>query len=133
MAAVAELADALTDSGDFDKLFASLDTDGSGELDRDEFTEAVRSSLKIDTATLSDEELVVLFDAVHAAGSGEIDSGDFAARAERGGLRGVVLAREAAARRAAAETAERRRGRMLMEAEAARLQAEREEEGDAVE
>ena len=60
----------------FDKLFASLDTDGSGELDRDEFTEAVRSSLKIDTATLSDAELVVLFDAVDADGSGEIDSGE---------------------------------------------------------
>ena len=58
----------------FDKLFASLDTDGSGELDREEFSEAVRSSLKIDTATLSDAELVVLFDAVDMDGSGEIDS-----------------------------------------------------------
>jgi Ca2+-binding EF-hand superfamily protein len=61
----------------FRELFRTFDADGNGELDGDEFREAVREKLKITEDIISAEEVEELFKAVDADGSGEIDSSEF--------------------------------------------------------
>jgi Ca2+-binding EF-hand superfamily protein len=54
-------------------LFSQYDTDGSGDLSREEFVQAVRTDLAIDADTLSDGELAKLFKAVDCDSSGSVD------------------------------------------------------------
>lgn len=61
----------------FTALFAAVDTDGSGEVDFDEFTAAVRDNLTIGEDVVRDSELLSVFSAVDVDGSGEIDSEEF--------------------------------------------------------
>lgn len=61
----------------FAQLFADVDTDGSGEIDFEEFTAAVRTNLDIDPDIVRDNELFGVFTAVDADGSGEVDAQEF--------------------------------------------------------
>ena len=61
----------------FTALFKRYDADGSGELDEEEFTQAVRSDLGVDEKKLSPKDLKQLFGAVDADGSGEVDAEEF--------------------------------------------------------
>ena len=61
----------------FEALFKRYDADGSGELDEEEFTTAVRMDLGVSEGTLSPPELKLLFRAVDADGSGEVDADEF--------------------------------------------------------
>ena len=61
----------------FAALFKRYDADGSGELDEEEFTKAVRSDLGVDEEKLNAKELKQLFNAVDADGSGEVDAEEF--------------------------------------------------------
>ena len=54
--------------------FAELDTDGSGELDTEEFFAAVRNDLAIGVDTITDTELESLFKQVDVDGGGEVDA-----------------------------------------------------------
>jgi Ca2+-binding EF-hand superfamily protein len=63
----------------FRELFRTFDADGSGELDRKEFRQAVREKLHISEETITEGEVEALFDAVDADGSGEVDSTEFVA------------------------------------------------------
>jgi Ca2+-binding EF-hand superfamily protein len=61
----------------FKTLFARYDLDGSGELDMDEFTKAIRADLAITPELLSNEEVSQLFAAVDTDGGGQIDITEF--------------------------------------------------------
>jgi len=52
----------------------SDDTDGSGELDTEEFFAAVRNDLAIGVDTITDTELESLFKQVDVDGGGEVDA-----------------------------------------------------------
>jgi Ca2+-binding EF-hand superfamily protein len=61
----------------FSVLFEQLDTDGSGELDREEFASAVRTELGISERDISDTEVSNIFRAVDADQSGSICASEF--------------------------------------------------------
>lgn len=61
----------------FSVLFSRLDTDGSGELDQEEFQNAVRTELGILETDISDMEVRRIFAAVDADESGAIDASEF--------------------------------------------------------
>ena len=60
-------------------LFSRVDQDGSGEVDRAEFTAAVRSILGVSETLVSVAELTAVFTLVDVDGSGEIDAQEFIA------------------------------------------------------
>ena len=74
----AAAANALQSNG-LISLFQKVDGDGSGEVDLEEFTAAVRGILAVPEASVSQQELVSVFAMVDVDGSGEIDSGEFIA------------------------------------------------------
>ena len=61
----------------FTGLFARYDTDGSGDLDAEEFFAAVRTDLAIGVETITDTELESLFATVDEDGSGEVGASEF--------------------------------------------------------
>ena len=61
----------------FDALFQKYDEDGSGELDVEEFTNAVRTDLNIPQEQLPDHELRKMFYAVDLDRGGSVDSHEF--------------------------------------------------------
>ena len=61
----------------FSVLFDRLDTDGSGELDQEEFIGAVRTELGIAVQDIGDAEVVQIFGAVDADQSGSISASEF--------------------------------------------------------
>ena len=63
----------------FDGLFKKYDADGSGELDMEEFTNAVRTDLNIPSSMLPDHELRKMFYAVDVDRGGTVDSTEFVA------------------------------------------------------
>ncbi len=62
---------------DWEKLFEQYDRDGSGELDRAEFMQAIRRDAGVPRSVFSDEDLVRLFDKIDVDGSGEISAEEF--------------------------------------------------------
>jgi Ca2+-binding EF-hand superfamily protein len=62
----------------WDALFKQYDRDGSGELDMEEFTHAIRRDAGVTRAVFSDEELARLFERIDADGSGQISAEEFA-------------------------------------------------------
>ena len=61
----------------FDALFKQYDEDGSGELDMEEFSHAVRNDLGVSKEMLKDHELRKMFYAVDTDGGGSVDSKEF--------------------------------------------------------
>eukprot|EP01048_Picozoa_sp_COSAG05_P000838 COSAG05_NODE_26_length_29797_cov_35.911139_1_plen_512_part_00 len=61
---------------DWKTVFQKFDTDGSGELDKDEFVAAMKSGGY--AAALNDGDLSVLFRSIDASGDGTIDADEFA-------------------------------------------------------
>jgi Ca2+-binding EF-hand superfamily protein len=69
-------------------LFARYDSDGSGDIDFDEFAAAARTDCGIAPGVIADEELRELFSQADDDGSGEVDSTEFCAwimKADNGG------------------------------------------------
>ena len=63
-------------------LFNDMDSDGNGELDRDEFSAAVRSVAKARSLSVSDGQISAVFTAVDTDRSGSIDAQELAAALE---------------------------------------------------
>ena len=61
----------------FSVLFGRLDTDGSGELDLEEFQSAIRTELGISAQDITDADVTKIFQAVDDDGSGAIDAKEF--------------------------------------------------------
>ena len=59
-------------------LFELYDDDGSGEIDLEEFTGAVRKDMRLPQQVITDEELRDLFAQADADGAGSLDSAEFA-------------------------------------------------------
>eukprot|EP00750_Incisomonas_marina_P011051 INCI16334.1.p1 GENE.INCI16334.1~~INCI16334.1.p1 ORF type:complete len:1994 (+),score=433.30 INCI16334.1:160-6141(+) len=62
---------------DFEALFSQFDSDGSGELDLEEFGAAMRKAAKISVNDVTDEELEEMFNLVDADHSGDVDVDEF--------------------------------------------------------
>jgi Ca2+-binding EF-hand superfamily protein len=62
----------------WDKLFQQYDRDGSGELDLEEFTRAIRRDAGVTRAIFSDDDLDRLFKRIDVDSSGEINAEEFA-------------------------------------------------------
>ena len=67
----------VTVSSKLDALFKQYDEDGSGELDMEEFSHAVRNDLGVSKEMLKDHELRKMFYAVDTDGGGSVDSKEF--------------------------------------------------------
>ena len=65
-----------TESIGWTTIFEMYDDDASGELDVEEFTNAVRKECEISAAAVPDSEIEELFNVIDADGSGGIDSGE---------------------------------------------------------
>ena len=59
------------------EVFRQYDDDGSGELDIEEFTDAMRRDAEIPKHKVPDEGLVSLFNAIDTDSGGSIDSEEF--------------------------------------------------------
>eukprot|EP00929_Paragymnodinium_shiwhaense_P033390 TRINITY_DN18340_c2_g1_i1.p1 TRINITY_DN18340_c2_g1~~TRINITY_DN18340_c2_g1_i1.p1 ORF type:complete len:1511 (-),score=466.48 TRINITY_DN18340_c2_g1_i1:362-4894(-) len=57
----------------WEEMFLQYDKSGDGELQLDEFTQAVRRELRLPRDQVSDEEVRLLFEHLDADGSGEVD------------------------------------------------------------
>ena len=58
-------------------LFSKYDDDGSGDLDFQEFSSAIREDLKVTEAALSNGDLQQMFRSIDVDGSGEVDATEF--------------------------------------------------------
>ena len=65
-----------TESIGWTTIFEMYDDDGSGELDIEEFTNAVRKECEISAAAVPDSEIEELFNVIDVDGSGGIDSSE---------------------------------------------------------
>merc|ERR1719201_1919803 len=80
---------------DLETLFLELDTDGSGELDVQEFVDSLRKA-RIKKSDVGDAQLLEIFKQVDADGSGSIDVGEFVSWCDRVGGGKTKTARAAA-------------------------------------
>jgi Ca2+-binding EF-hand superfamily protein len=74
---IRDAADRMGGAGAFKSVFRMYDTDGSGELDYDEFNVAMRQTAEIPKHKVPDEGLVELFEEIDGDGSGEVDADEF--------------------------------------------------------
>ena len=70
-------AERLGGAAAFTTVFRMYDTDGSGELDLEEFKVAMRETAEIPKHKVPDEGLVELFKEIDVDGSGEVDADEF--------------------------------------------------------
>ena len=66
-------------SDDWEELFKSYDSDGSGDLDFDEFKQVIRKHGRVSVRDINDLELRIVFSMIDIDGSGEIDGEEFGA------------------------------------------------------